>query len=79
MILRLLKGRGMVSGLFEKKRDAIPPHPAPPQALGMFMIYLHTTFQTPGSNDPLAIAIKPKAKFRLHAAAICCFTSYKKL
>jgi hypothetical protein len=26
MILRLLKGRGMVSGLFEKKRDAIPPH-----------------------------------------------------
>jgi hypothetical protein len=32
MILRLLKGRGMVSGLFEKKRDAIPPHPAPPQA-----------------------------------------------
>jgi hypothetical protein len=33
IILRLLKGRGMVSGLFEKKRDAIPPHPAPPQAL----------------------------------------------
>jgi hypothetical protein len=26
MIWRLLKGRGMVSGLFEKKRDAIPPH-----------------------------------------------------
>jgi hypothetical protein len=25
MILRLFKGRGMVSGLFEK-RDAIPPH-----------------------------------------------------
>jgi hypothetical protein len=35
IILRLLKGRGMVSGLFEKKRDAIPPHPAPPQALGI--------------------------------------------
>jgi hypothetical protein len=33
MILRLLKGRGMVLGLFERKRDAIPPHPAPPQAL----------------------------------------------
>jgi hypothetical protein len=33
MILRLLKVRGMVSGLYEKKRDAIPPHPAPPQAL----------------------------------------------
>jgi hypothetical protein len=25
MILRLLKGRWMVSGLFEKKRDLIPP------------------------------------------------------
>jgi hypothetical protein len=25
MILRLLKGRGVVLGLFEKKRDAIPP------------------------------------------------------
>jgi hypothetical protein len=33
MILRLLKGRGMVLGLFEKKRDAIPPHPTPLQAL----------------------------------------------
>jgi hypothetical protein len=33
MILRLLKGRGMVSGLFEKKRDVTPPHPATPQAL----------------------------------------------
>jgi hypothetical protein len=37
MILRLLKGRGMVLGLFEKKRDAIPPHPAPPQALGLYL------------------------------------------
>jgi hypothetical protein len=35
MILRLLKGRGMVLGLFEKKRDAISPHPVPPQALQM--------------------------------------------
>jgi hypothetical protein len=26
MILQLLKGRGMVLGLFEKKQDAIPPH-----------------------------------------------------
>jgi hypothetical protein len=33
MISRLLKGKEMVSGLFEKKRDAIQPHPAPPQAL----------------------------------------------
>jgi hypothetical protein len=23
----------MISGLFEKKRFAIPPHPAPPEAL----------------------------------------------
>jgi hypothetical protein len=36
MILRLLEGRGMVSELFEKKRDANPPHPAPPQALFFF-------------------------------------------
>jgi hypothetical protein len=33
MILRLLKGRGMISGLIEKKRDAIRPHLAQPQAL----------------------------------------------
>jgi hypothetical protein len=33
MILRLLKGREMVLGFFEKKWDAIPPHSAPPQAL----------------------------------------------
>jgi hypothetical protein len=33
MTLQLLKGRGMVSGLIKKKRDAIPPHPAPLQAL----------------------------------------------
>jgi hypothetical protein len=47
MILRLLKGRGMVSGLLEKKRDAIPPHPAPLQAL------LHTTeiTETPYTRD----------------------------
>jgi hypothetical protein len=35
MILQLLKGREVVSGLSEKKRDAIPPHPAPPQALAV--------------------------------------------
>jgi hypothetical protein len=33
MILRLLKGIEMVSVFFEKKRDAIPPHPTPPQEL----------------------------------------------
>jgi hypothetical protein len=37
MILRLLKGRGMVSGLFEKERDAIPTHPAPLQALHIYI------------------------------------------
>jgi hypothetical protein len=46
MILRLLKGRGMVSGLFEKKRDAIPPHPAPPQALQVLQSFVHTRVQT---------------------------------
>jgi hypothetical protein len=45
MILRLLKGRGMVSGLFEKKRDAIPPHPAPPQALTVCKSYYIVPFQ----------------------------------
>jgi hypothetical protein len=29
----------MVSGLFEKKQDAIPPHPAPPQALPIGIIF----------------------------------------
>jgi hypothetical protein len=29
----------MVSGLFEKKRDAIPPHPAPPQALDITKLH----------------------------------------
>jgi hypothetical protein len=32
-MLQLLKGRRIVTGLFEKKRDAIPPHPSPLQAL----------------------------------------------
>jgi hypothetical protein len=40
MILRLLKGRGMVSGLFEKKRDAIPPHFALLQALHVAVVKL---------------------------------------
>jgi hypothetical protein len=38
MILRLLKGRGMVLGLFEKKQDAIPPHPAPSHALRVVLL-----------------------------------------
>jgi hypothetical protein len=33
---------GMVSGLFEKKRDAIPPHSATPQAL--VTLYVHYTY-----------------------------------
>jgi hypothetical protein len=28
----------MVSGLFEKKWDAIPPHPAPPPALFVYVM-----------------------------------------
>jgi hypothetical protein len=33
MVLRMLKGRGIVSGIFEKKQVATPPHQAPPKAL----------------------------------------------
>jgi hypothetical protein len=33
----------------------------------MFMIYLHTKFQMPGSSDSLVIDIKPKAQYRLLA------------
>jgi hypothetical protein len=43
MILRLLKGRGMVSGLFEKKRDAILPDPAPSEAL----VLINTEMESP--------------------------------
>jgi hypothetical protein len=45
MILRLLKGKGMVLGLFEKKLGAILPHPAPPQAL-VFMTIQKEQLQT---------------------------------
>jgi hypothetical protein len=41
MILRLLKGRGVVSRLIEKKWDAITPHPAPPKVLFIY-IYIYT-------------------------------------
>jgi hypothetical protein len=48
MILQLLKGRGMVSGLFEKKRDDILSHPASPIALTIMKLivltYLHITY-----------------------------------
>jgi hypothetical protein len=47
MILRLLKGRGMVSGLFEKKQDVILPHPAPPQALPITVAYHTEIFRRP--------------------------------
>jgi hypothetical protein len=33
--------------------------------LDMFMVYLHTRFHMPKSNDLLAIAIRPKAKYML--------------
>jgi hypothetical protein len=43
MILRLLKGRGLVLGIFEKKRDDILPHPTPPQTLLLWQkLYSHT-------------------------------------
>jgi hypothetical protein len=32
----------MVSGLFEKKRVAISPHPTPPQALGIYKFVMKT-------------------------------------
>jgi hypothetical protein len=34
------------------------------------MIYLHTKFQVPTSNGSLVIALKQKAKHRLHTAAL---------
>jgi hypothetical protein len=61
MILRLLKGRGMVSGLFEKKLDAIPPHPAPPKALILpinmirgrdYLVLLDPTEQQSSASPP---------------------------
>jgi hypothetical protein len=55
MILRLLKGRGMVSGLFEKKRGAISPHPALPQALEVGEGVM-------GSSRPAGMGIKAQGK-----------------
>jgi hypothetical protein len=34
------------------------------------MIYLHIKLQMPSFNDSLVTAIKPKAKYRFHAAAM---------
>jgi hypothetical protein len=50
-----VKGRGMVSGLFEKKRDAIPPHPAPSQALKVGEGVM-------GSSWPAGMVIKAQGK-----------------
>jgi hypothetical protein len=36
----------------------------------VFLIYLHSKFHMPHSNDPLVIAIKTEAKYRFHAAAM---------
>lgn len=36
--------------------------------VGTFMIYLRIIFQTPCSNRSFVIVIKPKAKYRFHAA-----------
>jgi hypothetical protein len=37
---------------------------------GMYMIVHHTKFHLPTSNCSLVINVKPKAKYRLHAAVI---------
>jgi hypothetical protein len=42
----------MVSGLFEKKQDAIPPHPAPPQALPILqLIHLSFNYASDGQKE----------------------------
>jgi hypothetical protein len=39
----------------------------------MFMVYLRAKFQMPSFNNLLVIAIKPRAKYRIHTAAILLF------
>jgi hypothetical protein len=63
MILLLLKDRGMVSGLFEKKRDAIPPHPAPSQALHLRNIKHRPTSE---GNNIHVLNVHPKDYVTLH-------------
>jgi hypothetical protein len=38
--------------------------------VGMCMMYLYTQFHKPDCSGSLVIAMKPEAKYRLHAAAI---------
>jgi hypothetical protein len=74
MILRLLKGKGVVSGLFEKKRDGIPLHPAPPQALGLNKIRSRSTHMEYSSILP----VTPVAQVRtwcIHEQNVCSFSN----
>jgi hypothetical protein len=41
--------------------------------VGVYIIHLHIIFHMPCSNDSLVIAIRPKARYRFHAAAILFF------
>jgi hypothetical protein len=43
------------------------------------MIYCHTKFHMPNSYGSLVIAIKPKTKYRFHAAAMLFHILQKKL
>jgi hypothetical protein len=39
----------------------------------MIVMCLHTKFHMPVSSEPLVIAVKPKTKYRFHAAAMLLF------
>jgi len=45
----------------------------PTEFVGMFMTYLRTKFYMSCYMDSLLITIKPKAKYRFHAAAMLLF------
>jgi hypothetical protein len=38
--------------------------------VGMCVVYLHITICMPNSDDSLAVAVKPKAKYKFRATAI---------
>jgi hypothetical protein len=43
MVLMVLRSNGMLLSHFKRNRDAIPPHPTPPQALYIYIyIYILT-------------------------------------
>jgi hypothetical protein len=75
MILRLLQGREMVSGLFEKKRDAIPPHPTPPQALHITRIDMPSQkflLYSVGSLVRLALTGHLAFSVQFNISPLCC-------